>query len=70
MNMPGVSAALSGAESMGSIGIAVLGKSLDSVKEQGAAMAAMLDSAAPVVDTAAMERSVNPDIGANFDMRI
>ena len=45
------------------ISTAVLSKAMDTNRELGAGMVEMIDSAA-------MERSVNPAIGANFDMRV
>jgi len=63
MEISGLSAALSNADKMGDVGTLVLGKSLDEARQQGSAMTAMIDSAA-------MELSVNPAVGSNFDMRI
>lgn len=45
------------------VSIAVLGKALDMEEALGSSMI-------QVMDAAAMERSVNPGVGANFDMRI
>lgn len=45
------------------IGIAVLSKSMDTLETVGQGMVQMLDAAA-------MEQSVNPNVGSNFDMRI
>ena len=42
---------------------AVLSKSMDTLETLGQGMVAMIDAAA-------MEQSVNPHIGGNFDMRI
>ena len=44
-------------------GVAMLSKSLDAVKSTGEQMVEMIDAAA-------MERSVNPAVGSNFDMYI
>ncbi len=45
------------------VSIAVLGKALDTEEALGSSLV-------QVMDAAAMERSVNPDIGANLDVRI
>ena len=45
------------------VSIAVLGKTLDTEEALGSSLV-------QVMDAAAMERSVNPDIGANLDVRI
>ena len=48
---------------MGDIGTAVLGKALDSQEAAGAGLLKMIDAAA-------MERSVNPNVGSNFDISV
>ncbi|MBO6298478.1 MAG: YjfB family protein [Lachnospiraceae bacterium] len=48
---------------MGDIGTAVLGKALDSQETAGAGLIKMIDAAA-------MERSVNPNVGGNFDISV
>lgn len=48
---------------MGNVGTAMLSKSLDNAKAAGA----QLDE---LIDSSALELSVNPDIGANIDIRI
>lgn len=63
MDIAGVSMALSNISTQSQVGTAVLSKAMDTNEELGAGLVQMIDSAA-------MERSVNPDIGANFDMRI
>ena len=63
MDIPALSMALSQTKALGDIGTAVLGKTLDTAQQQWNAMAAMIDSAA-------MERSVNPSIGSNFDVSV
>lgn len=45
------------------VGAAVLSKAMESNEQMGANIAAMIDSAA-------MERSVNPSIGSNIDLRV
>lgn len=63
MDIAGVSTALANVNLQTKVGTAVLSKALDTNEELGARLVDMIDSAA-------MERSVNPDVGANFDMRI
>lgn len=53
-----ISLAVSDTASMNAIDIAMLSKSLDSVETSGAMLTKML------------EQSVNPNIGANIDVRI
>ncbi|MBO6206279.1 MAG: YjfB family protein [Lachnospiraceae bacterium] len=48
---------------MGDIGTAVLGEALDSQETAGAGLIKMIDAAA-------MERSVNPNVGGNFDISV
>ncbi|MCH5270370.1 MAG: YjfB family protein [Lachnospiraceae bacterium] len=63
MDIPGLSMALSQANLLQQVGIAVLDKQLDLGKEVGAELMEIMDSAS-------MELSVNPAVGGNFDMRI
>ena len=63
MDIAGVSMALANVSQLSQIGTAVLSKAMDTNEELGAGMVQMIDAAA-------MELSVNPDVGANFDMRI
>ncbi|MBO5094706.1 MAG: YjfB family protein [Lachnospiraceae bacterium] len=63
MDIPALSMALAQTKTLGDIGTAVLGKSLDAAQEQGSTMTAMIDSAA-------MELSVNPAVGSQFDVRV
>lgn len=63
MDIAGLSMNLSQTQLLNSVGTAVLSKSLEQAKDLGANMTQMLDAAA-------MERSVNPDIGANIDVMI
>jgi len=63
MDIPEVSMALSQIDTLGSVGTALLGQSLDSARELGDAMVEMIDAAA-------MELSVNPAVGGNIDIRI
>lgn len=61
MDIAGVSTALSNVNLQSRVGTAVLSKAMDTNEALGAGLIEMIDSAA-------MERSVNPHIGANFDM--
>ena len=45
------------------VGVAVLGKAMDTQEAQGQAVVELIDSAA-------MERSVTPQLGANIDVRL
>ncbi len=63
MDIPALSMALSQTKTLGDVGTALLSKSLDMAKEQGAEMASMIDSAA-------MELSVNPAVGSNIDILV
>ena len=48
---------------MGDIGTIMLSKALDQQSDEGKGIIKMLDSAA-------MERSVNPAVGSNFDIKV
>ena len=61
MDIAGVSTALSNVNLQSRVGTAVLSKALDTNEALGAGLVEMIDSAA-------MERSVNPHLGANIDM--
>ncbi len=61
MNIGNVSMALAQSSSLSDVGTAVLGKSLETAEQNGNGLLKMLNSAA-------LERSINPSIGANFDM--
>lgn len=61
MDIAGVSTALSNVNLQSRVGTAVLSKAMDTNEALGAGLVEMIDSAA-------MERSVNPHVGANFDM--
>ena len=62
MDIPAVSMALSQTQLMNDFGVAMLSKSLDNLQDMGDKMVETLD--------ASMELSVNPGVGANFDLRI
>lgn len=63
MDIAGVSMALANVQIANQVSTAVLDKALETNESLGAGMVQMIDAAA-------MERSVNPNVGANFDMRI
>lgn len=63
MDIPGLSMAMSASQVNSAFGVAMLSKSLD-------AMAVAGDQITDMMDSAAMERSVNPSVGGNFDMYI
>ena len=63
MDIAGVSMELSNISTQSRVGTAVLSKAMDANEELGAGLVQMIDAAA-------MEQSVNPGIGANFDMRV
>ena len=63
MDIPGLSMAMSASQVNSAFGVAMLSKSLD-------AMAVVGDQITDMMDSAAMERSVNPSVGANFDTYI
>ena len=61
MDIAGVSSALSNISTQSRVSIAVLDKAMETNKTLGEGIVEMIDSAA-------MERSVNPHVGSNFDM--
>ena len=63
MDIPGLSMAMSASQTNSAFGVAMLSKSLD-------AMAVVGDQITDMMDSAAMGRSVNPSVGANFDTYI
>ena len=63
MDIAGVSTALSNVSLQSQIGTAVLSKAIDTNEALGAGLIEMIDAAA-------MERSVNPAVGSNFDMYV
>lgn len=63
MDIAGVSMALANVSTQSQVGTALLSKALDTNEELGAGLVKMIDAAA-------MEQSVNPHLGANFDMRV
>ncbi|MCM1091810.1 MAG: YjfB family protein [Butyrivibrio sp.] len=63
MDIAGVSMAMSAGKVQNQVSIAVLDKAMDTNEALGQGLVEMIDAAA-------MERSVNPAVGANFDMRV
>ncbi|MCH5338976.1 MAG: YjfB family protein [Acetatifactor sp.] len=61
MDIAGVSSALSNVSLQSKVSVAVLDKAMETNKSLGEGIVEMIDSAA-------MERSVNPHIGSNLDM--
>jgi len=62
-NIGSTSMALTGSNSLSKIDIAMLSKALDANEIAGNGLLNMIDAAA-------MERSVNPAVGSNFDMSV
>lgn len=63
MDIAGLSMNLAQTQLLNNVGTAVLSQSLEQAKDLSANMVEMLDAAA-------MERSVNPGIGANIDIMV
>lgn len=63
MDIAGLSMSMSAAKLNTTFGVAMLSKSLDAASVAGEQITSMIDSAA-------MERSVNPGVGTNFDMYV
>ena len=63
MDIAEVSMALANASVLSQVGTAVLDKALDASRELGAGIV-------QIMDAAAMELSVNPNVGASIDIRI
>ncbi len=63
MDIASVSVALSQNSALTQTGTAMLSKTMDTVETLGQGLVEMIDAAA-------MERSVNPHIGSNFDMLV
>lgn len=63
MDIATLSMGISQADVINSVGTAVLAKSLDTMKETGAGLIDMMERST-------MERSVNPNLGANIDITI
>lgn len=63
MDIAGLSMNLSAGRTQSQVSTAVLGKTLDLNEILGQGLVEMIDAAA-------MERSVNPGVGAGFDVRV
>ena len=63
MDIAGVSTALSNVSLQSQVGTAVLSKAMDTNEKLAQGLMELIDSAA-------MERSVNPAVGSNFDMYV
>ena len=63
MDIASISMALAQTKSLSKVGVAVLDKAMESNEVAGQGIMKMMDAAA-------MERSVNPSIGSNFDMLV
>ena len=63
MDIARLSLAMSASQAPTALSVAMLSKSLDTASDTGAQVIKMIDSAA-------MELSVNPNVGANFDMYV
>lgn len=63
MDIASVSMALANAELGNKVGTAMLDKAMETGEDLATGLLEMIDAAA-------MERSVNPAVGSNFDMRI
>ncbi|MCM1143096.1 MAG: YjfB family protein [Lachnoclostridium sp.] len=63
MNITGLPMSVSVPQTVNSFSVAMLSKSLDAVSSTGSQMVDMMNASA-------MERSVNPAVGSNFDTYI
>ena len=63
MDIPALAMAMSQMNLMQQVGVSVLSNQLDTAQVTGDAITKMMDSAA-------LERSVNPSVGSNFDMYV
>lgn len=63
MDIAGLSMAMAQVNTQSAYGVAMLSKSLDQVSSTGSQIVGMMDAAA-------MELSVNPNIGGNIDISI
>ena len=63
MDIASISMALAQTKSLSKVGVAVLDKAMESNEIAGQGIMKMMDAAA-------MERSVNPAVGSNFDMLV
>ncbi len=63
MDIAGISMAMSQMNVMQEVGVAMLSNQFDNAEMTANAISKM-------IDTAGMERSVNPSVGSNFDMYV
>ena len=63
MDVAGLSMSLAAIDTSSRVGTAVLSKAMDTNEALGQGLVKMIDAAA-------MENSVNPAVGSNFDVRI
>ena len=63
MDIAKLSMAMSASQTQTAYAVAMLSKSLDTFEDMGAQITQMIDAAA-------MEHSVNPSVGGNFDMYV
>ena len=63
MDIAGLSMSMASNNLQTKVGMAVLSKAMDTQEAQGQAVMELIDSAA-------MERSVTPELGANIDIRL
>ena len=63
MDIGAISSQLAMSNTLSNVGVAMLDKTLDMQKVEGNGIVQMIDAAA-------MERSVTPHIGGNFDMSV
>lgn len=63
MDIAGLSMQMAVNKTQSQVGTQVLAKTLDLSEQMGAGVVSMIDAAA-------MERSVNPAVGGNFDVRL
>lgn len=63
MDIAALSTTLASMDTLGKVGTAVLNKTMDMNEVLGAGLVEMIDAAA-------MERSVNPGVGENIDVRV
>lgn len=63
MDIAGLAMTMSQTQLMQQVGVSVLSNQMDAAEMTGNAISEMIDSAA-------LERSVNPSVGSNFDMYV
>lgn len=63
MNIGKVSMTMSQIDTTSKIGVVMLSKNIDTMEQAG-------DGLVKMIDAAAMERSINPELGGNIDLRI